>query len=222
MFPLKSPTLSLLLVAGVAVGLLAGSCVPMRADSLLNYTFSGVASGTIVGPTALSSSTFSNQSFSISFVEGAADVTGSAGYYLLSSVRGTFTEGTTTDVISDAYVEVNGNPNTGSGVYESMNLFNSTFATDMQIIFDPALLDYELMTTLAPTGSVTGQTIANYPGVGYSLSNGGTLDITRLSALNVSVTNVTPEPATWMLLAMGLGGVEMLRRRRGWLLPNAG
>jgi hypothetical protein len=111
---------------------------------------------------------------------------------------------------------VNGNPNTGSGVYESVNLFDGTFGTDLQIIYDPALLDYALMTTLAPTGSVTGQTIADYPGVGYSLSNGDTLDISSVSTLNFSVTDVTPEPGTWTLLALGLGGIGLMRRRLCW------
>ena len=186
----------------------------MRADDL-TYTFSGVASGAVVGPTASSSSTFSNQDFSISFSEDPTTVTGSAGYYLLSSISGAFTEGSTSETLTDAYIEVNGNPNTGSGVYESINLFNGTFATDMQIIYDPALLDYELMTTLAPTGSVTGQTIANYSGDGYSLLNGDTLDITSLSSLNFSATSPTPtpEPGTWMLLAMGIGTVVVTRRR---------
>ncbi|MGA8937832.1 MAG: PEP-CTERM sorting domain-containing protein [Acidobacteriaceae bacterium] len=215
----KSPGFSLLACAGLAGGLLLASSTAMRADSPLDYTFLGVASGSIAGPTALSSSTFSNQDFSISFIEDPANVTGSAGYYLQSSISGTFAEGSTSETIADAYLEVNGNPNTGSGVYESVNLFDSTFATDMQIIYDPALLDYELMTTLAPTGSVTGQTIGNYSGVGYSLSNGGTLDITNLSSLNFSVTDVptpTPEPGTLVLLALGLGAVVAMRRRLCW------
>ena len=219
MLHLKSPSRFLPLCLAIAAGCLLLPTRAMRADSPLNYTFSGVASGSIVGPTALSSSTFSNQTFSISFIEDPAVVTGSAGYYLLSSVNGTFTEGSTSETLQGAYIEVNGNPNTVSGVYESINLFNSTFATDMQILFDPALLDYELMTTLAPTGSVTGQTIANYPGAGYSLVNGDTLDITNLNSLNFSVTDVptaTPELGTWMLVATGIGALALMRRRRCW------
>ena len=202
----------------LVAGFLLAPARVMRANPLLIYTFSGVASGSIVGPTALSSSTFSNQNFSISFLEDPTTVTGSAGYYLLGSISGTFTEGSTSDTLQGAYLEVNGNPNTGSGVYESINLFNSTFATDMQIIYDPALLGYQLMTTLAPTGSVTGQTIANYSGAGYSLSNGDTLDITSLSTLNFSVTSPTPtpEPGTWMLLATGGGVLTLMRRRFCW------
>lgn len=212
-----SPSRLPLACLAIAAGCLLAPARNLRADPLLTYTFSGVASGSIVGPTALSSSTFSNQNFSISFTEDPSTVTGSAGYYLLSSISGTFTEGSTSDTLQGAYVEVNGNPNTGSGVYESINLFNSTFATDMQIIYDPALLGYELMTTLAPTGSVTGQTIANYSGAGYSLSNGDTLDITSLSALNFSVTSPTPtpEPGTWMLITTGVGALTLMRRRFG-------
>jgi hypothetical protein len=216
MLQLKSPSRLLPVWFAIAGGLLLISTRAMRADDL-TYTFSGVASGAVVGPTALSSSTFSNQNFSISFTEDPTTVTGSAGYYLLSSISGAFTEGSTSETLTDAYIEVNGNPDTGSGIYESINLFNATFATDMQIFYDPALLDYELMSTLASTGSVTGQTIANYSGVGYSLLNGDTLDITSVSSLNFSVTSPTPtptpEPGTWMLLAMGMGAVVVMRRR---------
>jgi len=215
MFHFNSPSRLQVACMALAAGCLLAPAHVLRADPLLTYTFSGVASGSIVGPTALSSSTFSNQNFSISFIEAPTTVTGSAGYYLLSSISGTFTEGSVSDTLQGAYVEVNGNPNTGSGVYESINLFNSTFATDMQIIYDPALLGYELMTPLAPTGSVTGQTIANYSGTGYSLSNGDTLDITSLNSLNFSVTSPapTPEPGTWMLLATGVGALMLMRRR---------
>jgi PEP-CTERM motif len=214
MLQLKSPSRLLPVWFAIAGGLLLISTRAMRADDL-TYTFSGVASGAVVGPTALSSSAFSNQNFSISFTEDPTTVTGSAGYYLLSSISGAFTEGSTSETLTDAYIEVNGNPDTGSGIYESINLFNATFATDMQIFYDPALLDYELMSTLASTGSVTGQTIANYSGVGYSLLNGDTLDITSVSSLNFSVTSPTPtpEPGTWMLLAMGMGAVVVMRRR---------
>lgn len=214
MLQLKSPNRHLL-HAVLAAGVLIFPARAMFADPLV-YTFSGVASGAIVGPTALSSSIFSNQDFNISFTEDPSTVTGSGGYYLLSAINGTFTEGSTSDTLTGAYLEVNGNPNTGSGVYESVNLFDSTFGTDLQIIYDPALLDYALMTTLAPTGSVTGQTIADYPGVGYSLSNGDTLDISSVSTLNFSVTDVTPEPGTWTLLALGLGGIGLMRRRLCW------
>ncbi len=90
MLHLKSPSRFLAACFAVA-GLFLMSSRAMRADDL-TYTFSGVASGTIVGPTALSSSTFSNQNFSIRFTEDPAIVTGSGGYYLLSSVSGMFTE----------------------------------------------------------------------------------------------------------------------------------
>lgn len=219
MLHLKSPSCFLPACAAVAAGCFLFQANVMRADPLLQYTFSGVASGSVVGPTALSSSTFSNQAFSISFIEDPALVTGSAGYYLLSPVSGTFTDGNTSDTLVGAAIEVNGNPNTGSGVYESINLFNNTFATDMQIIYDPALLDYELTTTLAPTGSVTGQTIANYSGTGYALSNGDTLELTDLASLNFSVTDattVTPEPGTWMLMAIGLVALMWMRKRLCW------
>ena len=214
MFPFKLPSRQMLKAVFVVCAALSPAGA-MFATPLV-YTFSGVASGSITGPTAVSSPSFSNQTFSISFTEPTTAVTGSAGYYLLSAISGTFSEGSQSETLTDAYLEVNGNPNTGAGVYESINLFNGTFATDMQIIYDPALLGYELMTTLAPTGSVTGQTIANYPGTGYSLSNGDTLDFTNLSSLNFSVTNVsavTPEPGTWMLLALGIAAVAVVRRR---------
>jgi PEP-CTERM motif len=217
MFDLKYPRRQVLKSALIA-GILLLPAPMLFAESMV-YTFSGVASGSIVGPTALTSSSFSNQSFSISFTEDTTAVTGSAGYYLLSGINGTFIEDSKSETITDAFMEVNGNPNTGSGVYESINLFNSTFATDMQIVYDPALLGYELLTTLAPTGSVTGQTIANYPGIGYSLSNGDTLDLTSMNSLNFSVTDVptpTPEPGSWMLLAMGIGALVLMRRRVCW------
>jgi hypothetical protein len=45
------------------------------------------------------------------------------------------------------------------------------------------------------------------------------VNITSVSALNFSVTDVsavTSEPGTWVLLAMGLGVVVVMRRRLCW------
>jgi PEP-CTERM motif len=199
-----------------AVLLSAGS---MSASTLV-YTFSGTASGTITS--GKTSTTFTSQAFSVSFTENTSAITGSAGFFLYNPASaGTFTEGSYSATLTNAIIETNGNGNTGSGAYETANLFNSSFSNGVTLDSDPVLLGYALSTTI-DSGLITASAdlapTLNSLGQGFTTSTGDVVEFTGLTALDFAVTtppstSAVPEPSTLMLLTAGLSGVGMLRRR---------
>lgn len=204
------------LVAAIAVLLLPAATL---SASTLIYTFSGTASGTISGNT---NATFTNASFSVSFTENTSDITGGGGFFLYNpATGGAFTEGAYSTTFTNAIIETNGNGDTGSGAFETANLFNSTIDNGVTLNSNPALLGYALDTTVN-TGLVTNSLdlapTLNGLGHGFSTSTGDVVEFTGLSALQFVVTapvptGTVPEPATLTLLTAGLSGIGMLRRR---------
>ncbi len=199
-----------------AVLLSAGT---MSASTLV-YTFSGTASGTITS--GKTSTTFTSQAFSVSFTENTSAITGSAGFFLYNPASaGTFTEGSYSATLTNAIIETNGNGNTGSGAYETANLFNSSFTNGVTLDSDPALLGYALSTTIDSGLITAGADLAptlNSLGQGFTTSTGDVVEFTGLTALDFAVTtppttSAVPEPSTLMLLTAGLSGIGMLRRR---------
>jgi hypothetical protein len=200
-----------LLSAAVAVAVLL---LPARVfASTLDYTFTGVGTGTITGTHA---GTFTNTAFSVSFVENTTNIVPlSPGYNYYPLISGTFTEGSYTTTFTNDYLEVNGNGNTGSGNYETVFLFNSTFGTSLGITSNPALSGYALATPVT-TGVITGANIGAFTdATGFTTNTGDVVEITGLSSLDFTVTNpsAVPEPSTLLLLTTGISGIGMLRRR---------
>jgi hypothetical protein len=202
-------------ILGAVLLLSAGT---MSASTLV-YTFSGTASGTITS--GKTSTTFTNQAFSVSFTENTSAITGSAGFFLYNPASGgTFTEGSYSTTFTNAIIETNGNGNTGSGAYETANLFNSAFSNGVTLDSDPVLLGYALNTTINSgliTNSADLAPTLNSLGQGFATSTGDVVEFTGLTALDFAVTapvtSAVPEPSTLMLLTAGLSGVGMLRRR---------
>ncbi len=179
----------------------------------LDYTFTGVGSGTIAGNT---NATFANQAFSVSFVEDTATL-GNFGpgslFTFYSNISGTFTEGAYTTTLTGVEIEVNGNGNTGMGSFETVFLFNSGFGSSIGISSNPNLLGYDL-TSPVSTGVVTGVNISAFSDpAGFSTTTGDKVQFTGLQSLDFSVTSAVPEPSTLALLTAGLTGAGMLRRR---------
>jgi hypothetical protein len=180
----------------------------------LNYTFSGVGSGTIAGNT---NATFTNAPFTVTFAENTASIGGSGGYYLYNPAGdGTFTEGSYTSDITNGIIEVNGNANTGAGSYETVFLFNSDFGSSIGISDDPTLLNYALATPIA-TGSVSSNIGAYQDATGFTTNTGDVVQFTGLSTLDFTVaapaSSSTPEPSTIGMLGAGLFAAGLLRRR---------
>ena len=207
-----------LMSAAILVAVLLLSAGTMSASTLI-YTFSGTASGTITS--GKTSTTFTNEAFSVSFTEDTSAITGSAGFFLYNPAPGgMFTEGSYSATFTNAIIETNGNGNTGMGAYETANLFNSTFDNGVTLDSDPALLGYALNTTVN-SGLVTNSAdlapTLNALGDGFTTSTGDVVEFTGLTALDFVVTapatSAVPEPSTLMLLTAGLSGIGMLRRR---------
>ena len=203
------------LSAAIAVLLLP---VGSMSASTLIYTFSGTASGTISGTT---NTTFTNAAFSVSFTENTSAITGSGGFFLYNPAPGgVFTEGSYSTTFTNAVIETNGNGNTGSGAYETANLFDTAFNNGVTLDSNPALLGYALNTTVN-TGLVTASgdlaPTLNGLGDGFTTTTGDVVEFTGLSALDFVVTapsvSAVPEPSTLVLLTAGLSGIGMLRRR---------
>ena len=204
--------------AAILAAVLLLSAGTMSASTLI-YTFTGVASGTITS--GKSTSTFTDAAFSVVFTENTSNITGGGGFFLYNPAPGgAFTEGSYSGTFTNAIIETNGNGNTGSGAFETANLFNTTFDNGVTLDSDPALLGYALNTTV-DSGLVTnGADLAptlNGVGDGFTTSTGDVVEFTGLSALEFAVTAPTvsavPEPSTLALLTAGLSGIGMLRRR---------
>ena len=162
----------------------------------LDYTISGVGSGTIVaGPI---DPAFSDVAFSISYIEDPATVVPlSPGYYILENINGTFTEGSYTNTFTDDYLEVNENQNTGSGAYETVVLFNADYGSALVIGEDPILLGYALATPIT-TGVRTSNIAAYQDTLGFTTVNGDVVEFTSVSSLDFTVTGSTPEPSSFL------------------------
>jgi hypothetical protein len=189
----------------------------------LDYTFTGVASGTITGTT---NATFSDVAFSATFVEDTSAIIDlGSGYFEYNPVSGTFNEGAYTTTITGAVIEINGNPDTGSGAYETANLFNSTYDNGVTLNSNPALLDYNLDGTVS-TGTVLASSgdlapTLNSMGDGFSTTTGDVVEFTGLDALAFTVTEPStgptssvPEPSTLFSIFPVLVGFAVFRRLR--------
>jgi hypothetical protein len=180
----------------------------------LDYTFSGVGSGTIAGNT---NATFTDTAFTVTFVENTASIGGSEGYCLYDPAGdGAFTEGSYTSDITNGIIEVNGNANTGAGSYETVFLFNSDFGSSIGISDDPALLGYTLATPFT-TGSESSNIGAFQDATGFTTNTADVVQFTSLSSLDFTaaapLSSSTPEPSTLALLGIGLFAAGVLRRR---------
>jgi hypothetical protein len=192
--------------------------------STLNYTFSGVASGTIT--TASNTvTTFTATAFSATFVEDTANITGGGGFLLYNPAGdGTFSEGSYTATFNNAIIEVNGNGDTGSGSFETVFLFNSDFGSSIGISDDPTLLGYDLTTPIT-TGSIPSSSTFPNPfigafqdALGFTTTGGDTVQFTGLDSLDFTVTSPStspvPEPSNLGFLAGGGLMLAAIARRK--------
>jgi hypothetical protein len=197
-------------VAAVAVALFAAHSA---SAATLDYTLSGVATGTIAGNT---NANFTGATFSVTFVENTSSIVPlGPGYNIYEGISGTFTEGSYSTTITGADLEVNGNANTGSGSYETVFLFNSDFGSSLGISDDATLLNYALASTIN-TGSVTSNLGAFQDVAGFSTTTGDTIEFTGVQSLDFAATQptaATPEPSSLILLLSSVSGAGLLRRR---------
>lgn len=201
---LKAATIHLLLPTAALLLLSSGVAF---ADTL-DYTFTGVASGTITGTT---NSTFSSTSFTLTSVANTDQVADAGGgYYDLYGVTGTFTEGAYTATLADVNIVVNDN----SG-FENVNFYNAAFNNGLGLQNNPALLGYMLVTPVS-TGAATGGDLeTTFNGGSFLATDGDSIQFTGVDSLAFTVNGPSPapEPSTWVLLGTGLFGAVTARFR---------
>ena len=216
-------------VVAVTTALLS-ACVAHASD--LTYTFTGEASGTIFNVTQNTTTLFTDQSFTIQFLEDPTNLTTNGPnppdnlftHYGLdggSTISGSFSEGSYSNTITGAILEVNGNPWDGvvGHNFEDVFLFNNDLSGDLGIFSDPAFLNYALAGPVSASGTDTGASFGASGGDGFSTTNGDIVSIDSVESLNFTVTgptstSVTPEPSTLLLLTTGVAGLGGLLRRR--------
>ena len=180
--------------------------------STLIYTFTGVGSGSISGTT---NATFTDATFTIRYTEDPTTVVQYApGYYKLSPISGTFTQGTHTETFTNDFLAVNSNPDTGFGNFETVFLFNGDFGSSLGIADDATLLHYALASTI-DTGVVTSNISAFSDPLGFTTSSGDKVEFSGLDSLRFTVSNptATPEPSTVGFLTLASAGLLLVRRR---------
>jgi hypothetical protein len=202
------------LKSGIQIRLLTAAAmlllpVAVMQAGTLNYTLSGVASGTIAGAT---NATFTDAAFSVTLSEDTSTLNGAGGYSIYQGVNAAFTEGAYSATLADVSLEVNGNGNTGSGAYETLYLFNSDFGSSLGINSDPALLGYALQTPI-DTGVLTGANIGAFQdAAGFTTTIGDVIEFTGADSLEFTATDsspVVPEPPSLALLLTGLCGAGL-------------
>lgn len=171
--------------------------------STVDYAFTGIGSGVVngnaVGPT----------NFTISLTEDPSTINNlGGGYYRYDNVDATLSSGSTTLVLTNVFLETNGNAG-----YQNIDLYDSVFTNGIGLGGSSALLGYDLATSV-DTGVVTGGGLTPTLGSSsFSIQGGGTLQFTGLNSLEFQSVAPTPEPSTLLLLASGLPGLVALRRR---------
>ncbi len=164
----------------------------------LNYTFTGVGTGTISGNPG-----FTDAAFTVALTLNTTNITSpDVGYYEYSNVVGDFSLGAFHEVLTGLTIEVNGNPNTGLGNFEDVFLFNSTFGSAIGISQDAVFLGYKLDTPLT-TGDVAGAQIGAFQdATGFTGNGSAVVQFTSLDSLNFTAATpgATPEPSTLAFL----------------------
>jgi hypothetical protein len=197
--------------------------LPARAAfaSTLDLSFTGQGSGTITDGSTVT--TFTDEAFSVSFVEDTTAVSQAGGYdYDKPAGDGAFTEGSYTATINNANIAVNGNGNTGVGSYYTVFLFNSDFGSSIGISEDAVLAGYGLVTPIT-TGSIPSSSTYPNPNIGafqdalgFTTSGGSTIEFTSLDSLDftASVPSSVPEPSMLLLILPALMAIVLVRRSR--------
>ncbi len=181
--------------------------------STMDYTFTGVGTGTVTGNT---NTTFTD--FTVTFSLDTSDiVVPDTGYTRYNDVSGTFTEGSYTTTFVDATIVANGNPDTGMGAFETVFLFNSDFGSSIGINSDPALLNYSLANAI-DTGVVSGGGVGSADdAAGFSTTTGDQVDFTSLTSLEFVAAAPgaeVPEPSSLPLLTFGMVGIALATFRK--------
>jgi hypothetical protein len=207
MLPLPSRKSFFATALALTVALLTVSTA--RAD-VFDYAFTGTASGTI-GP---ADTTFTDATFSLTLnnLDTTTIDNRGSGYYSYDNENAVFTEGSTVLTLTNVTLEVNGN----SG-FQNVDFYDSTFTNGLGLS-DVTPAGYSLITNLnvpvsnlnlSPTYGSGTFTSTGTQTLQFTDDDGATLGFTATDLTPAP----TPEPSTLLLLATGLSGIGLLRRR---------
>jgi hypothetical protein len=189
----------------------------------LDLSFTGEGSGTITSGGVTTN--FTDQDFSVTFVEDTTTVSNAGGYATyFPAGDGAFTEGSYNATINNANIEVNGNGNTGVGSYYTVFLFNGDLGSSIGISEDSVLSGYGL-TTPVTTGSIPSSSTSPSPNIaafqdplGFTTSSGATIEFTSLDSLDFTAslptTGAVPEPSMLFFVLPGVLALIAVRRFR--------
>jgi hypothetical protein len=188
-----------------ALAVFVGSSVPARAD--ITYTVSMIGSGTFDG------TSFSDADVDVFLTGDPAGVTQSGTVFFITGPLMVTVAGLGTDTYTAAGMVVD---NQASNVHSLGVGFGGLDSPAFLGLFNSAFSTYALQ---GPLGPVTSSDLFGIGGSQATL--GGLVSFSTSGPETFTAVETTPEPASWLLLGIGLAILPFLKRRAQSFLKSS-